>query len=593
MNEADGQSDGGWRLRPAILAALGLVAAIVVQQLGDPDRTSYVGYQQLPMWRIALALAAGTGAVAFGFALERVRILWTIGFALLIALVTGGIYYECGGGNGWNWFGDWRYGSLFLAIAIAVPLFQTARDEGVWRFPYADVHGHAWTNVVLWFACWIFTGVVLGLLWLLASLFDLIGMHFLSRLLNHGWFYAGLIGAAFGGGLGLLRERDRVVRLLQRVVTAVLAVLAPVLAVGLVVFLVSLPFTGLAALWDATKSATPILLSCVIGALILANAVIGNGADEEIGNPVLRWSALALAVAALPLCIIAAVAIGLRIGQYGFTPDRLWAWAFVVLATVYGVAYLGALVIGRRGWAAQVRATNLHMAFIVAGVSLILATPLVSFNAMATRDQVARLERGRIGPDKFDWAALAFDFGAPGKAALAKLAHSADAKIAATAKDAAGKENRWQAAALTRVVSDVAALPARLHVVPAAVPVPAGLMALLTNYQACGSDRKARCLLLYSPGAGEAIAMLESCVDDDRMEESSRGSMDMITNCEEARYRLNGDKWALVDETTRRPLDATQRAALKAGVAGNKVEIRTVPSRQLFIGGVPVGQPFE
>ena len=186
MIEATEQRDGGWRLRPAILAAVGLVAAVVVQQLGDPDRSTYAGYEQLPVWRIALALAVGAGAVALGFALERVRVLWTIGFALLIALVTGGIYYECGGGNGWNYFGDWRYGSLFLAIAIAVPLFQTARDEGGLKFPYADVHGHAWTNVVLWFACWIFTGVVLLLVWLLASLFDLIGMHFLSKLLRHG-----------------------------------------------------------------------------------------------------------------------------------------------------------------------------------------------------------------------------------------------------------------------------------------------------------------------------------------------------------------------------------------------------------------------
>jgi hypothetical protein len=595
MIEAIEQQEGGWRLRPAILATLGLVAAVVVQQLGDPDRSAYAGYEQLPVWRIALALAVGSGAVALGFALERVRILWTIGFALLIALVTGGIYYECGGGNGWNWFGDWRYGSLFLAIAIAVPLFQTARDEGGLKFPYADVHGHAWTNVVLWFACWIFTGVVLLLVWLLASLFDLIGMHFLSKLLRHGWFYAGLIGAAFGGGLGLLRERDRVVRLLQRVVTAVLAVLAPVLAVGLVVFLVSLPFTGLAALWDATKATTPILLSCVIGALILANAVIGNGADEEIGNPVLRWSALALAAAALPLCVIAAVATGLRIGQYGFTPDRLWALAFVVLATAYGVAYLGALIRGRQGWAGQLRAANLRMAFVVAGVSLVLATPLVSFNALATRDQVARLKSGRTPSDKFDWAALAFDFGAPGKAALAELAQSTDPKVAAQAKSATNKDSRWQVANVTREANARGALPARLHVVPVTVPVPSDLVDQLTNYQACGSNTKERCLLLYSPGAREAIALLESCVDDGRAVDSRYGSIEILSvaACDGARYRLTGDKWTFVDGDARHPLDATQRAALKTGLAGNKVEIRTVPSRQLFIGGVPVGQPFE
>ncbi|NWM20069.1 DUF4153 domain-containing protein, partial [Escherichia coli] len=85
-----------------------------------------------------------------------------------------------------------------------------------------------------------------------------------------------LIGLAFGSALGLLREHDAVVRLLQRVVATVLAVLAPVLAIGLGLFLLALPFTGLRALWDATQATTPLLLSCAVGGLILANAVIGN-----------------------------------------------------------------------------------------------------------------------------------------------------------------------------------------------------------------------------------------------------------------------------------------------------------------------------
>jgi hypothetical protein len=58
---------------------------------------------------------------------------------------------------------------------------------------------------------------------------------------------------------------------------------------------------------------------------------------------------------------------------------------------------------------------------IVCGVALLLATPLVSFNAISTRDQVARLEAGKVSPDKFDWAALAFDFGEPGRRALERL----------------------------------------------------------------------------------------------------------------------------------------------------------------------------
>lgn len=586
-----------WRLRPAILAVIGLVASVIIQQLTDPYRASNAIVEPVAIWRIALAVGIGTGGLAFGFGVERVRLLWAVAFALVAGVVTGFIYYWSGGGPGWGWFGDWRYASLVLSIAIAVPLFQTARDAGGWRFAYAEVHGHAWTNVVLWCACWAFMGIVFLLAWLLSALFDLIGLHFLREMLERHWFAAALAGAAFGGALGLLRERDRIVRLLQRVVTAVLAVLAPVLGLGLLLFLVALPFTGLGALWEATKSTTPILLSCVIGALILANAVIGNGEDEEATNPVLRWGAMALGLAALPLCVIAAIATGLRISQYGFTPDRLWALVFVILATVYGVAYFVSLVLGRARWAARVRPANLRIAFIVAAVALFLATPILSFNAISTADQVARLESGRITPDKFDWAALAFDFGDPGKAALKRLAGSKNAAIASRAKKAQTQTNRWDVDESDRQADAAEALTKRLRVLPDNVPVPQDLQDLLGSYDSCGREADHKCTLLYTPGATEALAISDACIDrlaaepaTDQKQQSIVYAAVSETSCSTKRYRLKGGQW--VEFEAAAP-DAAARAALRKGIAGGAVEVRTVSRRQLFVGGVPVGEPFE
>ncbi|MGK0493272.1 MAG: hypothetical protein ACJASD_003519 [Sphingomonas echinoides] len=593
----DFEADAGWRLRPLILAIVGALAALVVQQLldrGEPFRFPAIDPEN---WRIALATAVGTGAASFGFALERERAHWAVLFGLVVGAVAGLVFYWNGGG--WGMWHDWHSASLFLSIAIAVPLFQTARNEAAWRFPYADVHGHAWTNVVLWCACWLFTGVVFALAWLLSSLFDLIGLHFLRDLLQHNWFNALLFGASFGASLGLLRERDGVLRLLQRVVTAVLAVLAPVLGLGLLVFLVALPFTGLNALWEATKSTTPILLSCVIGALILANAVIGNGEQEELRNPVLRVGAMVLALATLPLAVIAAIATGLRIDQYGLTPDRLWAVVFVALATAYGVAYLVALVRGRMHWGAWVRPSNLRLAFVVAGVGLVLATPLLSFNALSTADQVARLESGKTSPEKFDWAALAFDFGDPGKAALKRLEGSKNPVIAARAKGVSSKTNRWDVAAIDRTQTDADLLVKRLRVLPVAVPVPLALRTQLTDWQGCGTDREDRCMLLYTPGASEAVSLSQRCIDNlarNPREKGVRGVpviSDARPGCGAARYQRTGNTWERLDENAQAPLTPAERAALKAGDAAGKVEIRSVPARRVFVGGVPVGDPFE
>ncbi len=586
----------GWRLRPPLLAIVGALAALAVQQLLDRDRSGTFTYIEPDAWRIATATAIGTGAGALGFGMERNRWWWAVLFAGLVGALAGLIFYWNGGG--WRMWSDWHTASLFLAIAIAVPLFQTARDQGGWRFPYAEVHGHAWTNVVLWCACWLFVGVVFALAWLLSALFELIGLHFLRDLLQHNWFNALLFGGGFGAALGLLRERDTVVRLLQRVVTAVLAVLAPVLGVGLLIFLVSLPFTGLHALWEATKSTTPILLSCVIGALILANAVIGNGEDEEATNPVLRFGAMALAAAALPLAVIAGIATGLRINQYGLTPDRLWAVVFVALASAYGLAYFVALLRGRIGWAAYTRPANLRLAFVVAALGLFLATPILSFNALSTADQLARLESGKITPEKFDWAALAFDFGDPGKAALKRLASSKNATVAARAKDVAKKDSRWDVASINQTENDADLLAKRLRVLPIAIPVPLELRKLLTNYDGCGNNGKDRCTVLYSAGSTEAIAIPQSCIDKNAKDPADKNSGSgfiigrVWDGCGPARYRLTAGNWAKVDGQVS-PLAPSERAALKAGDAASKVEIRPVTARRLFIGGVPVGDPFE
>ena len=103
--------------------------------------------------------------------------------------------------------------SGILAVLIAAPLFQTIRDEGAWRFPYARLHRHAWTDAVIGAASLAFTGVTFLLAWLIATLFDVIGIEAIKDLLQEEWFGWMLAGLAFGGAVGILRERDALVAL--------------------------------------------------------------------------------------------------------------------------------------------------------------------------------------------------------------------------------------------------------------------------------------------------------------------------------------------------------------------------------------------
>src|SRR3546814_13178910 len=78
-------------------------------------------------------------------------------------------------------------------------------------------------------------------------------------------------------------------------------------------------------------------------AVLLANAVIGNGSDDRATNPALRWAAPVLAVAVLPLAGIAYYSMHLRVIQYGWTPERIWGVIAALIALAYGIAGLWAV----------------------------------------------------------------------------------------------------------------------------------------------------------------------------------------------------------------------------------------------------------
>lgn len=583
----EGPVPEGWPARPLILAGIGLVAGFVVHLILGPGFHDNLTTLQASSVT-GVVLAAGLT----GFTLERRRWLWSLLFAAALALVGALVVAWNGTPEDWSVGEGWRMISLLLAVAIAAPLFQAARDEGRRRFPYESVHDHAWTNVVLWCACLVFVGIVFALAWLLALLFDLIKIDFLRELLRKDWFWRSLIGLAFGAALGLLREHDGVVRLLQRVVAMVLAVLAPVLALGLVLFVLALPFTGLNALWEATKSTTPILLFCVAGALILANAVIGNAPEQERRFPLLRYGAMGLAAVMLPLAVLAAVAISLRIGQYGFTPERLWAVVFVALACLWGAAYLYALIRGRLDWAARIRPLNLTLAFVVCGVALMLATPLVSFNAISTRDQVARLESGKVKPEQFDWAALAYDFGKPGRAALTRLAASGNPAIRTKAIESAKAKSRYEVS-VSDVIHPRPTFSGRYDVRPAGARIPDALKAIIAK-DVCDNQDLCRVFLIDDRTAvvlGDACANLQG----DKQLEANACSVDLRT------YVMGPKGWDEAD--FKNPLSATpgmtpeeERAALRRerdAITGGQVTVRKVEMRQTFIGDKPVSSPFE
>ena len=117
--------------------------------------------------------------------------------------------------------------------------------------------------------------------------------------------------------------------------------------------------------------------------------------------------------------LLAAVAVWMRVAQYGWTPYRVTAAMIALLALGYGAGYgLGAL--RGSGWMARIRQANVALALAGLGLAALSLTPLINGQAISAQDQLARLRDGRMPGGSLDMRNMA-ELGIAGEAALAEL----------------------------------------------------------------------------------------------------------------------------------------------------------------------------
>jgi hypothetical protein len=271
-----------------------------------------------------------------------------------------------------------------------------------------------------------------------AMLFQLIGIEAAPRIIFSDKFRWISSAVAFALGVHLTDADAGLTRGARQIGLALLSWLAILMTAILTAFLAALPFAGLETLWD-TKRATVLLLNAAATMILLINAAYQAG-----DPPRSAFLRLVVRFSALPLVIIvglAALGLWLRVNQYGFTPARVLAAAELLIVAVYAAGYLAAAA-KPGAWLSLIRPVNIGAALFVAAVLSALMTPLLDPARVSVADQVARLDRGVVEPDDFDFGFLNdARSGRWGQAALAKLAARSgserDARIALLAQNPA------------------------------------------------------------------------------------------------------------------------------------------------------------
>ncbi len=359
---------------------------------------------------------------------------------------------------------------------IAHSLVMAGAHDRRWVAHYATCFESAWKLAIQLLFSGLFVIGVWLVMWMGAALFGLLKLNFLETLLMNSWFSVPLVCVAFSSAMHTTDVRPAIVRGIRSLLLVLKAWILPIAVLLVGGFLASLPFTGLEVLWQ-TRHATAVLLASCAVLVVLVNAAFQAG-DAAAGLArVVRFAARVACFLLPPLALLGVYALGLRVADYGWTPDRVIAAACLVLALFYAGGYV--LSAGRRGgpWLDGLRQVNIAAAFLSLAVSLALFTPVADPARISVSDQVARLARGATPAAQFDYRFLRFRGARYGMEALQALAaRGSGPQAEAVRSRAAGVLNERYEDRMASPALAHAPVAASLRVWPAGAQLPPGFL---------------------------------------------------------------------------------------------------------------------
>jgi len=352
-------------------------------------------------WLIGLYAVASIVPITFQLLVEHARrtALWLIlaawgGAAFYFGWEYGATVNDLGGDFGYLAFGF----ILTVLWLLVLPFVQSGLAAAGHGIHYRSLFAYAWRNMITLTEAALFTGLFWLLLYLWASLFQMVGIGFFSELFFHQTLFICFVTPlALGCALYLVGSIEQLVSALLAQILNVMKWLAVVAGLLLALFtaalalkLPGLVFSGERAIGSAW------LLWLVAVVVLLLNAAYQDGAVEQ---PLPKWVALSLRIVT-PLTMIisftALYALLVRTQHYGLTVERVWAFVVAGTALMYSVGYSIA-ALGKGGWLIGMARVNVAVAtaLIVAIASAL--TPLMSPYRLAANSQYRAVLAGRYG----------------------------------------------------------------------------------------------------------------------------------------------------------------------------------------------------
>lgn len=293
-------------------------------------------------------------------------------------------------------FGPFPILAAMIVGTVPLPFIVSAFGPG-WH-DYPALFSAAWTIVVRYAAAWVFVAVVWGVIFLSDTLLSIVGLTVIKDLIAQKVVPFLVTGLTLGLALAVVQEMKDFVS--PYLILRLLRLLLPVVLVVMVVFVAALPVQGLSGLFGGLSVAATLLCMTAAAATLITTA-IDQSDGEATQSPMLALATQALAVI-LPIPAgLAAYSIWLRVHQYGWTPDRLFAALMAALALGYAVVYAVA-VFRRAGWMARIRQGNIVMAGAGVAAAALWLTPLLNAERISANSLVSMYRSGATSASVLD-----------------------------------------------------------------------------------------------------------------------------------------------------------------------------------------------
>ena len=314
-------------------------------------------------------------------------------------------------------FYGWR---LLLMAMLALPWIQYSLHVSREQARYPHFYRQLWLNALTLLIVFVANGLFWLVLLLWSEMFKLVGIPFFSTLFfDTDWFGYVAFGLITALAVVLARTQSRLVTAVQKLLTFIATGLLPLVALLALMFILTLPFTGLEAISQRVSAAG--LMSTLTLLLLLLMAIVREPQKEALPYPGALRYLIKCALAVTPIyTLIAGWSLWVRIQQYGWTPERLYGVLVVVVLLVWSFGYLASILRRGRNPLELQGLVILGVSLLALGLLVLLSSPVIDAWRISVNSHMGLYHSGKIKPDQVSLYMLDHS-GKPGRAALEAL----------------------------------------------------------------------------------------------------------------------------------------------------------------------------